>query len=134
MPGEVVMRNLLRFRDIADYANSPHLAPYERISGREACQRCASHTLPLLEAAGASLLNAGDGNDFLIGPEKRGWDQALLDRHKSMQAFMAFASDQAHLAGAGHRTAALADSRLLPLIDTQPSVPAYFWPNTARMR
>ncbi len=115
--GEVTMLNLLRFREVADYEGQPALAPVEPISGREAYQLYALHTLPLLEDAGGSLLYAGNGGDFLIGPAGRGWDQVLLVRHKSIQAFMAFASDQAYLAGAGHRTAALEDSRLLPLID-----------------
>ena len=30
IPGEVVMLNLLRFRDVADYAEFPDLAPDER--------------------------------------------------------------------------------------------------------
>jgi uncharacterized protein (DUF1330 family) len=116
--GEVVMLNLLRFREVADYTDHPDLSPDKAISGREAYQKYALHTLPLLEAAGGSLLYAGNGGDFLIGPAGRGWDQVLLVRHKSVQAFMAFASDQDYLAGAGHRSAALLDSRLLPLIDS----------------
>lgn len=116
--GEVVMLNLLRFREVADYSDHPDLAPNKAISGREAYQKYALLTLPLLEAAGGSLLYAGNGGDFLIGPVGRGWDQVLLVRHKSVQAFMAFASDQDYLAGAGHRTAALLDSRLLPLVDS----------------
>ena len=39
----------------------------------------------------------------------------MLVRQKSSQAFIAFASDRAYLAGLGHRTAAIEDSRLLPL-------------------
>jgi uncharacterized protein (DUF1330 family) len=115
--GEVTMLNLLRFREVADYSDHLELAPDEPISGRQAYQKYALHTLPLLEAAGGSLLYAGNGNGFLIGPTGRGWDQVLLVRHKSVQAFMTFATDKAYLAGAGHRTAALEDSRLLPLTE-----------------
>jgi len=115
--GEVVMLNLLKFREIADYSRHPDLAPDEPISGREAYQRYALHTLPILEAAGGSLLYSGNGGDFLIGPSGEGWDQVLLVRHKSIQAFMDFASNKEYLAGAGHRSAALQDSRLLPLVN-----------------
>ena len=115
--GEVVMLNLLRFRDVADYGSRPDLAPDEPISGREAYRKYALHTLPLLEAAGGSLLYSGNGGEFLIGPTGRGWDRVLLVRHKSVQAFMAFASDKAYIEIAGHRTAALEDSRLLPLVE-----------------
>lgn len=115
--GEVVMLNLLRFREIADYSKHPELDPGERISGRKAYRKYALHTLPLLEAAGGALLYSGNGGDFLIGPSGKGWDQVLLVRHKSIQAFMNFASDKNYMMGAGHRTAALSDSRLLPLVD-----------------
>lgn len=71
IPGEVLMLNLLRFRDVADYAPTPELMPDEHISGRAAYQRYVEHTLPLLGARG----------------------------------------------GAGHRTAALLDSRLLPIVE-----------------
>ena len=43
------------------------------------------------------------------------WDLVILVRHASVKRFMNFAIDDAYLAGAGHRAAALADSRLLPL-------------------
>jgi hypothetical protein len=37
-------------------------------------------------------------------------------RQSSVQSFLAFASNQGYLSGMGHRTAALEDSRLLPLV------------------
>ncbi len=39
----------------------------------------------------------------------------MMVRQSSAEAFLAFASNPAYLAGMGHRTAALEDSRLLPL-------------------
>ena len=39
----------------------------------------------------------------------------MLVRQHSVAAFLAFASNEAYLAGMGHRTAAVEDSRLLPL-------------------
>ena len=43
------------------------------------------------------------------------WDTVLLVKHKSIAAFMAFATNEEYLKGVGHLTAALADSRLLPI-------------------
>ena len=37
--GEVVMLNLLRFRDVADYSANPELMPSHPISGAEAYQK-----------------------------------------------------------------------------------------------
>jgi hypothetical protein len=34
--GEILMLNLLRFREVADYAGFPELAPEQAISGRAA--------------------------------------------------------------------------------------------------
>jgi len=115
--GEVVMLNLLRLREVADYSATPHLAPKTPISGAEAYDRYIAHTLPFLRDSGGELLFFGEGGPFLIGPAGERWDRAMLVRQSSAKAFMAFAADEAYLAGIGHRTAALEDSRLLPLAE-----------------
>lgn len=113
--GAVVMLNLLRLREVADYSAHPELAPPSPISGVEAYERYMAHTMPFLTASGGELLFYGEGGGFLIGPPGERWDRAMLVRQHSVQAFMAFAEDAAYLAGLGHRTAAVEDSRLLPL-------------------
>jgi len=120
--GPVVMLNLLRLRAIADYSANPELAPPTPISGADAYDRYIAHTLPFLEQSGGSLMFLGGGGPWLIGPDGEHWDRAMLVRQDSVSSFMAFASNQAYLAGLGHRTAAVADSRLLPLV--QMAVPA----------
>lgn len=114
--GPVDMLNLLRFRDVADYSASPELAPPGSISGVAAYDRYIAHTLPFLNAAGATVLYDGAGGGALIGPGDESWDRVLVVRHKSVAAFLSFARDPAYLAGAGHRSAALADSRLVPMV------------------
>lgn len=116
--GEVVMLNLLRLRGVADYSASPQLAPREAISGAAAYDLYIAHTLPFLEESGGSLTFLGEGGRFLIGPSDERWDRIMLVRQSSIAAFMAFASNSAYLAGIGHRTAAVEDSRLLPLVPT----------------
>ena len=111
------MLNLLRFREVADYSLNPELMPAEPISGRTAYQKYIDHTLPILEATGGGIVFLGEGGDYLIGPEEERWDMAMLIRQKSLTDFMAFATHREYLAGIGHRTAALEDSRLLPLIE-----------------
>lgn len=115
--GPVVMLNLLRFRGVADYAAAPALAPDDPISGEEAYRRYIAHTRPFLEASGGEVVFLGSGGPFLIGPPEERWDAVLLVRQSSLVSFMAFASDSAYLEGMGHRTAALEDSRLLPLVE-----------------
>ncbi len=41
----------------------------------------------------------------------------MLVRQRSVEAFIAFASNRAYLDGLGHRTAAVEDSRLLPVVE-----------------
>lgn len=113
--GEIVMLNLLKFSLIADYTNSPELAPDAEISGFEAYKLYMKYTLPLLEQAGSEVIFQGKGGHFLIGPEAENWDLVLLVKHESVEKFMAFANDELYLKTAGHRTAALEDSRLLPI-------------------
>jgi len=115
MTGGVVMLNLLRYRAIADYSASPELAPASAISGEAAYLLYMQHTKPHLERSGGRVLFFGRGGRFLVGPESERWDAALLVQQASVTAFMAFASDTEYLMGIGHRTAALEDSRLLPL-------------------
>ncbi|WP_245330626.1 DUF1330 domain-containing protein [Bradyrhizobium sp. AS23.2] len=118
--GPIVMLNLLRFRKVADYAANPELAPSLPISGAEAFERYINHTLPHLHESGGNLLFLGSGGPFLIGPDRETWDMAMLVRQSSAASFIAFASHEPYLAGIGHRTAAVEDSRLLPLVELQP--------------
>jgi hypothetical protein len=114
--GPVVMLNLLRFRELADYAAHPALAPPAPIRGVEAYRRYLAHARAFLEARGGGLDFLGKGGPYLIGPAADRWDAAMLVRHRSVADFASFANDPAYLAGIGHRMAALEDSRLLPLV------------------
>lgn len=116
MEGQVVMLNLLRFLQVADYSQAPELAPEMPISGTAAFYRYIEHTLPYLRGSGGDLMFLGAGGPFLIGPQQERWDMvAMLVQQGSVESFLAFANHEAYLAGIGHRTAALEDSRLLPL-------------------
>jgi hypothetical protein len=119
--GSVVMLNLLRFREYADYSATPQLAPAEPISGAAAYQLYVQHTLPHLKKSGGELIFWGKGGNFLIGPTNERWDAVMLVRQRSVSDFIAFASNQEYLAGIGHRIAALEDSRLLPLVEEEVS-------------
>ena len=119
--GPVVMLNLLRFRDEADYSATPHLGPPfpQKVSGRDAYDVYMKHTLAFLTAAGGSLEYQGVGGHPLIGPTDERWDLVLLVRYPTVEAFLGMATNTEYLAGIGHRTAALADSRLIPLESTK---------------
>lgn len=117
--GPVVMLNLLRFRQVADYTATPELAPEAPITGAEAYRRYAEHTMPYLTESGGEVLLDGDGGPFFIGPDDERWDHVLVVRQRSLADFFAFAENPGYLAGIGHRAAALEDSRLLPIAPVQ---------------
>lgn len=115
--GEVVMLNMLRLRETADYSASPELAPEAPISGRAALQKYIDHTMPFLIESGGELLLLGNGGQFFIGPREEQWDIVMLVKQSSIESFIAFASNTEYLVGIGHRTAAIFDSRLLPIVE-----------------
>lgn len=115
--GPVTMLNLLRFREVADYSAFPGLAPPSPISGSAAYDRYIRHTMPFLAASGGSVQYLGVGGPSFVGPVDERWDLVMLVRQASIGSFFAFAADEGYLAGVGHRTAAVADSRLFPLVD-----------------
>ena len=110
------MLNLLRFRETADYSNAPDLAPQDSISGKEAYAIYSAHTLPHLESVGGTVVFMGEGGALLIGPQEARWDRVLLVRYPNLAAFVAMTQNPQYHEGAGHRAAALEDSRLLPMV------------------
>ena len=120
--GPVIMLNLLRFRDVADYSATPELMPDEPISGAAAYQKYIDHTVPFLAESSGELMFLGKGGSYLIGPPEEQWDLVMLVRQNSLSDFMAFSTNEAYLAGMGHRTAALEDSRLLPIIESKTAI------------
>ena len=113
--GPVDMLNLLRFREVADYSASPELEPETPISGEEAYRLYIANTMPYLTESGGQVLHSWKGGDSLIGPAGERWDWVLVVRHRDVQTFVSFATNEGYLKGVRHRTAALADSRLLPM-------------------
>jgi uncharacterized protein (DUF1330 family) len=107
--GPVFMLNLLRFKDGAD-------GPLESegISGAEAYARYAAATQPHLERVGGEIVWEGACDRALIGPADGEWDVAAVVRYPSRSAFLEMVADPDYLETSRIRTAALADSRLLP--------------------
>jgi uncharacterized protein (DUF1330 family) len=106
----LVMINLLRYRERAEY---PHGSPATPCSGEEAYQRYIALILPLLSDVGAKVLWRGNVKHVVIGPVGEKWDEAFLVEQPSRRALLTLLSRAEYLEAAVHRTAALADSRLI---------------------
>ena len=106
----VVMLNLLRYREKAAY---PEGFEAEPCSGREAYQRYAAVALQRVASVGGRILWMGRARTTVIAPEGEAWDDVVLVEYPSRKAFLEMVSQPEYLAAAPHRTAALADSRLV---------------------
>lgn len=115
--GPIVMLNLLRFNDIADFSTCPELKRDIQISGRACYKMYMKHTTSFLKKAGGELLYFGNTQPYVIGPLEEEWDMMLLVKHTSKEEFLKFATNEEYLKIKGYRTAALADSRLMPILE-----------------
>lgn len=106
----IVMINLLRYRDQAAYPAGSDSSP---CSGREAYQRYGASVTPMVIEAGGRILWFGNVKQMVIGPDGERWDDAVLVHYPSRQAFITMVTRPDYVAASVHRTAALADSRLI---------------------
>lgn len=108
--GPIVMINLLRFREQAEYPAGSGDAP---CSGRDAYARYGAGVFPLLGKAGARVVWSGSVELAAIAPEGEAWDQAILVEYPSARHFLEMVTSADYQACSYHRSASLADSRLL---------------------
>ena len=106
----VVMLNLLRFRELAAYADASIAA----CSGRQAYATYSKLIEPILAQAGGEVLWVGRSFGPLIAPPGEEWDEVLLVKYPNKHAFLGMIQSEAYRGIVHHRTAALADSRLVP--------------------
>ncbi|MFV8570719.1 DUF1330 domain-containing protein [Marinobacter sp. SBS5] len=108
----VVMLNLLRFRDRANYQDES-----EACSGRDAYKRYMKEAAACVKAVGAEVIWSGRSVGSLIAPPDEAWDQVLLVRYPSTDAFLAMIESPDYKGVLKHRTAALEDSRLVANVE-----------------
>jgi uncharacterized protein (DUF1330 family) len=92
------------------------MTPTERPSHVEPTREtlAALGSLPHAAAVGGRVELDAEAQLSVIGPPGE-WDDVLLVRYPSHAAFLAMVSEPHYLEAAVHRTAALADSRLVAL-------------------
>lgn len=106
----ILMLNLLRYREAAEYPAGDEHAP---CSGREAYRRYSRTALAKVQGVGGRVELLAPAQVALIAPEGEHWDELLLVRYPSKAAFLGMLADPEYRAATVHRTAALADSRLI---------------------
>lgn len=117
--GPIHMINLVRFKDQAEYEDDaqPDSGP---ISGADAYALYGQLAGPFVQAVGGSTAWASPKSTVLIGPADESWDAVFAVRYPNRSAFLEMVTDPRYQAVAHHRTAAVADSRLI-LTDIEPT-------------
>ena len=106
----VVMLNLLRFHEQAQYPSDSGHAP---CSGVEAYARYTAHALPAVKAAGGELVFQARAVAYPVALPGEQWDEVLLVRYPNIAAFFGMVMAPDYQAQSVHRTAALEDARLI---------------------
>lgn len=108
----IVMLNLLRFNEVAAYKEAGMGG-----SGREAYTRYAKVAARKVQEVGGALVFMGEAQAGIICPADEVWHEVLLVRYPSSEAFMSMLAMPDYQAATKHRTAALADARLIATVE-----------------
>jgi uncharacterized protein (DUF1330 family) len=118
MPADqpIMMLNLLRYHAQSRY---PEGSPHSACSGREAYARYSRTALAKVRGVGGNVQLLAQARVALIAPADEQWDELLLVHYPSREAFLGMLADAEYQAATVHRTAALADSRLIGCLAPQ---------------
>jgi uncharacterized protein (DUF1330 family) len=108
----VTMLNLLRFKEQAEYTPERKETP---CTGREAYARYTANALKAVQAAGGMVLWQGRACHAQVAPADEVWDDVLLVQYPNAAAFMDMVRSPEYQAFVHHRSAALADARLIAM-------------------
>lgn len=106
----ILMLNLLRYREQADYPAGSGESP---CTGRKAYARYSRTALAKVQGVGGAVEILAQAHAALIAPPGERWDEVLLVRYPNKEAFLGMLADAEYQAATLHRSAALADSRLI---------------------
>lgn len=115
----VHMLNLVRLNRLADYPEG-HPDHGRGLTGRQAYQAYGRTTAHIFQRLGGRQVWAGRPEVTLTGPQDEAWDIAFIAAYPNSAAFMAMVRDPEYQQLVVHRTAAVADSRLIRMAPAEP--------------
>lgn len=101
------MLNLIRLRDRALYDDG------REATGAEAYAIYGRESAPIFQGVGGRIVWRATPRLTLIGPEDESWHIAFVAEYPTAQAFLNMIRDPDYQMAVMHRTAAVADSRLI---------------------
>lgn len=111
--GPLVMLNLNRYRDHADYSAEPPGGLSPDVSGREAYERYGEKALEVLTRLGGEILWHTQATMTVIGDQSDIYDEVIAVRYPSAQAFLTLAMDPEIGVALAHRDAGLVRAALI---------------------
>ncbi|MES2897040.1 DUF1330 domain-containing protein [Phenylobacterium sp. LH3H17] len=115
----IQMLNLVRVKPLAEYPPD-HPDHGKGITGLEAYRAYGATTAPIFARLGGRQVWAGKPQVMVTGPQDEAWDLAFIAEYPNAAAFLAMVADPEYREFVKHRTAGVADSRLLRLSPIEP--------------
>ena len=115
----IQMLNLVRVKPLAEYPID-HPDHGKGLTGLEAYRAYGRTTAPIFARLGGRQVWAGKPQVMVTGPQGEAWDLAFIAEYPNAAAFLAMVADPEYREFVKHRTAAVADSRLLRLSPIEP--------------
>jgi uncharacterized protein (DUF1330 family) len=107
----IQMLNLIKFKTLADYPEG-HPNHGKGLTGAEAYRQYGRAIQSILARLGAAMVWQGKPECVVTGPAGE-WDDAFVMGYPNSAAFLTMVSDDEYKSHVVHRTAAVADSRLI---------------------
>jgi uncharacterized protein (DUF1330 family) len=117
----IQMLNLIRLKPLATYPED-HPDHGKGYTGLDAYRAYGRGTAELFTRLGGRQIWAGAPQVMVTGPRDERWDIAFIAAYPSADAFFAMVRDPHYRVVVQHRTAGVADSRLLRLSPLTPGV------------
>jgi uncharacterized protein (DUF1330 family) len=115
----IQMLNLIRLKTLAEYPDD-HPNHGKGMSGLEAYRAYGRESAEVFARVGGRQVWAGRPEVVVTGPADEAWDLAFIAEYPSAAAFLAMVTDPAYREHVKHRTAGVADSRLIRLAPITP--------------
>lgn len=115
----IQMLNLVRLKPRAEYPEG-HPDHGKDLTGLDAYRAYGRTTAHIFKRLGGRQIWAGKPQVMVTGPASEAWDLAFIAEYPNAEAFIAMVRDPEYRELVQHRTAGVADSRLLRLAPVEP--------------
>ena len=115
----IQMLNLVRLKAKADYP-AGHPDHGKDLSGLDAYRAYGRTSAEVFKRVGGRQIWVGKPETVVTGPADERWDLAFIAEYPNAGAFLAMVTDPDYRDHVKHRTAAVADSRLIRLAPITP--------------